>query len=235
MSEKHYADRFLRFRALAHTAIWHAHRDEALALMLALIQQAADQGKHVTGSHNPIREQCRRKARIHIRDKYRDEYNRIYADLTKDVPPTQRFNQRKLPPDAQLIELRSQGVPVAEIAEKYGVTAKTVATTLHRARAKTAEAASAPRRAALTSRDLEWQAYAKCRDYDPELWSPDKGEHGLQAIRICRACPVIMECRAFGDRAEAGNNKDGTHGILGGETVKERLTRRRSMAERIAS
>ena len=46
----------------------------------------------------------------------------------------------------------------------------------------------------------EWVARAACVGHDPDLWFPDKGQHNTskRARAICRECPVLDECRAFG-------------------------------------
>lgn len=43
---------------------------------------------------------------------------------------------------------------------------------------------------------------ANCKDEDPELFFPEKGEtaKGNQAIMICFACPVRKECDSYRER-----------------------------------
>lgn len=43
----------------------------------------------------------------------------------------------------------------------------------------------------------DWTARASCRDYDPELWFPNQGEHAEAAKAICRRCPAITECARY--------------------------------------
>jgi WhiB family redox-sensing transcriptional regulator len=33
-----------------------------------------------------------------------------------------------------------------------------------------------------------------CRETDPELWFPAKGDNSLAARTICQTCPVRVEC-----------------------------------------
>lgn len=41
-----------------------------------------------------------------------------------------------------------------------------------------------------------WQDRALCREVDPELFFPDKGDHlaATDAKRVCAGCPVRFEC-----------------------------------------
>jgi WhiB family transcriptional regulator, redox-sensing transcriptional regulator len=77
--------------------------------------------------------------------------------------------------------------------------------------------------------DLRWQEDALCKEYGPELFFPDgeKGENALmilQAKDICAVCPVLYECLA-----EALDN--GSEGVWGGTTLKERRTIRKYLAD----
>jgi WhiB family transcriptional regulator, redox-sensing transcriptional regulator len=42
--------------------------------------------------------------------------------------------------------------------------------------------------------DTGWQAYANCRQADPEAFFPEKGEPGNYAKRVCARCMVKVEC-----------------------------------------
>lgn len=64
----------------------------------------------------------------------------------------------------------------------------------------------------------DWRDLAACRDYPPEMWFPDKADTASRdaALRVCRGCPVVTQCRAFAI--------DNTipHGVFGGQTQKVR-------------
>ena len=47
------------------------------------------------------------------------------------------------------------------------------------------------------------------------------------ALEVCRHCPVILDCRAWGDRYETPSS---TYGVLGGETERMRIDRRARQA-----
>jgi hypothetical protein len=68
---------------------------------------------------------------------------------------------------------------------------------------------------------------------DPDSWFPDETdhEHSAQAIKLCGACPVTEECRAF---AIANRER---HGIWGGQTERARRTEldRRQPARHVAA
>ena len=66
-----------------------------------------------------------------------------------------------------------------------------------------------------------WDKNALCRHHpEPDMWYPTKLDRmsGIRAMRICRGCPVRMECLAYAiSRGE-------THGIWGGMTKRRRDT-----------
>lgn len=76
---------------------------------------------------------------------------------------------------------------------------------------------------------MSWQYEALCAQADPELFFPElKGSSYEVARRICQACPVIDQCRAYGDEIENfAVHMTGTFGFIGGESRKERIARRR--------
>jgi WhiB family transcriptional regulator, redox-sensing transcriptional regulator len=39
-----------------------------------------------------------------------------------------------------------------------------------------------------------WRKFALCISHDPELWFPVESSGGAEAIAICRACPVRLDC-----------------------------------------
>ena len=81
---------------------------------------------------------------------------------------------------------------------------------------------------------MSWQYEALCAQADPELFFPElKGSSYEVARKICRACPVIDQCRDYGDEIENfAIHMTGTFGYLGGETRKERIARRRRQLEK---
>lgn len=43
-----------------------------------------------------------------------------------------------------------------------------------------------------------WRDLAVCLDHDPELFdAPGRGRTSIEAIRICRGCPVRRDCLTF--------------------------------------
>lgn len=74
----------------------------------------------------------------------------------------------------------------------------------------------------------EWRELAECRDEDPELWYPSKGEFERRqiAIGICKRCPVRTECL----QAALSTPRDQDHGIWGGLSTNQRQWLRRSTA-----
>ncbi len=53
-----------------------------------------------------------------------------------------------------------------------------------------------------------------CVGKNPDLWFPEKGTSGSEAVAICAACPVRSDCLEYG--------KDETFGIWGGTTPADR-------------
>jgi WhiB family redox-sensing transcriptional regulator len=62
----------------------------------------------------------------------------------------------------------------------------------------------------------DWEADAICREVDPELWFPEKGEHSTNAARLCGQCPVQGEC------LDAALERDERFGIWGGLNTRQR-------------
>lgn len=63
----------------------------------------------------------------------------------------------------------------------------------------------------------EWKAEGACRDHDPDLFFPDRGEDTDTAKRICAACTVRRECLTYALTAPRERN-----GIWGGTSGRER-------------
>lgn len=61
-----------------------------------------------------------------------------------------------------------------------------------------------------------WAAYAACRTVDPGVFFPESDTGTETAVRICRGCPVMQECRdwALDTRVR--------YGIWGGLTERDR-------------
>ena len=70
-----------------------------------------------------------------------------------------------------------------------------------------------------------WMADAACYGKDTRLWFPERGESGAEAIAICRACPVRIDCL---DHAMTHRE---TRGIWGGLSDKQRRRVRRVRAQ----
>lgn len=70
-----------------------------------------------------------------------------------------------------------------------------------------------------------WMVSASCAQVDPEIFFPGSNGSVKPALRICHDCPVMTECRAWGDATETSGR---VYGILGGETAMQRSTRRRA-------
>lgn len=69
--------------------------------------------------------------------------------------------------------------------------------------------------------DQDWRAQALCSKCDPDLFfAPGAIEH-KEAKRVCRDCPVRMECLSYAMSTPID------HGIWGGMTERERRRHRR--------
>ena len=67
----------------------------------------------------------------------------------------------------------------------------------------------------------DWRAYAACAETDPDLWfAAGALEHKI-AKRICRVCPVRIECLTY------AMDEPVDHGVWGGLTERERRRYRR--------
>lgn len=62
-------------------------------------------------------------------------------------------------------------------------------------------------------RPPEWMDEALCAQTDPEIFFPRPGESTDAAVRICAACPVRVECLAYGESLPSEIRH---HGIWGG-------------------
>jgi WhiB family redox-sensing transcriptional regulator len=64
--------------------------------------------------------------------------------------------------------------------------------------------------------DLPWVEYTVCREVDPTVFFPEKGESAIPALRVCGRCPVRDECA---DDALATGD---VWGVRGGLTEQQR-------------
>jgi hypothetical protein len=71
-------------------------------------------------------------------------------------------------------------------------------------------------RPGLAPSDTPWRELALCVGHDPELWFPVKSDGGGNAVRICSACPVRLDCLSW---AIGHNERDG---IWGGVSARKR-------------
>lgn len=68
----------------------------------------------------------------------------------------------------------------------------------------------------LDGRDEVWRESALCREVDPEIFFPEKGQSTADAKRVCAACDVRVECLEWAlGRAER-------FGVAGGLSERER-------------
>ena len=76
---------------------------------------------------------------------------------------------------------------------------------------------------------MTWLDHAACRGtLKTEVFFDRDPRH---ALAVCGACPVVAECRADADSWETFND---THGVRGGETEQQRISRRARARERPA-
>ena len=64
--------------------------------------------------------------------------------------------------------------------------------------------------------DRPWSIHGACRQYEPDLFFPGPDGSVDDALRICRACPVLAECREWALDTRV------RYGIWGGMTERER-------------
>lgn len=73
----------------------------------------------------------------------------------------------------------------------------------------------------------DWRDYAACADtdIDPEMFFD---VHRIfEAKRICRTCPVFVNCMAFAESRDAEGMIIATDGVWAGMTATERFRRRK--------
>lgn len=65
-----------------------------------------------------------------------------------------------------------------------------------------------------------WQDFARCREFDGDLWFMEPGESGYgQAKAICAQCPVRHPCLEYALSIET---RSLAHGVYGGLAPEER-------------
>jgi WhiB family redox-sensing transcriptional regulator len=69
-----------------------------------------------------------------------------------------------------------------------------------------------------------WEADAACKGMDPSIFFPVNDDDALEAIAVCRACPVRDECLSWALETRE------RFGVWGGMTEKQR----RSLLRRTA-
>jgi hypothetical protein len=81
---------------------------------------------------------------------------------------------------------------------------------------------AAPAAAAAGLEGRVWVDLAACKDSDPELFFPERGEQakGQAAKQVCAACQVQPQCRDLAVRAASSREED--HGIFAGTTPHQR-------------
>ena len=81
-----------------------------------------------------------------------------------------------------------------------------------------------PALAAPITEERPWAAFAACRDRDPDVFFPLSPEAEREATRICRGCPVQIDCLEFALEAKI------RFGVWGGLTEKQRRSVHRQIA-----
>jgi WhiB family redox-sensing transcriptional regulator len=72
--------------------------------------------------------------------------------------------------------------------------------------------------------DRAWMEHGACIDKNPDLWFPERGDRGKEAIAICATCPVRVDC------LEYAITHHESFGIWGGRNVSQRTRTRRRRA-----
>ena len=73
---------------------------------------------------------------------------------------------------------------------------------------------------------VPWQDRARCREFDPEIFFPERGGSSKAARAVCAKCEVRAHCLEY-----ALNNKE-QFGIWGGTSERERRRLRKERAMR---
>lgn len=73
--------------------------------------------------------------------------------------------------------------------------------------------------------EATWRAMAACRDEDPRLFFPGRGQDPRPAKQVCEHCPVRDECLEFALEQQI------KFGVFGGTSERERRSLRRARKE----
>jgi WhiB family redox-sensing transcriptional regulator len=84
--------------------------------------------------------------------------------------------------------------------------------------------------AVVSEGEFDWAAKAACKDIEPRLFFPSRGEDAEPGKQVCRSCPVRVECLEY-----AVEHRE-QHGIWGGYSERERRQMRkfRAASRRVA-
>lgn len=74
----------------------------------------------------------------------------------------------------------------------------------------------------LDDQDHDWTLRAACRQADPDLFFPERGQSTTPAKAICRICPVRAACLDYANRHGI------VYGLWGGQSEDERQKQRRT-------
>jgi WhiB family redox-sensing transcriptional regulator len=66
-----------------------------------------------------------------------------------------------------------------------------------------------------------WMQFSACKDMDPNLFFPSRGQDWTQAKKVCDSCPCKKACLDYALRLEL------KHGIFGGTSEAQRRPMRR--------
>jgi WhiB family redox-sensing transcriptional regulator len=72
---------------------------------------------------------------------------------------------------------------------------------------------------------VDWQLRALCRQVDPKLFFPPRNGSSPDAVRVCRGCPVQVECLT---EALATDDRYGIRAGLSGRQRRALVRRRRA-------
>lgn len=81
---------------------------------------------------------------------------------------------------------------------------------------------------------MDWRQYAACRSFPPEdvdrLFFGNSTLGLAEGRLVCQECPVRPQCGLQADRFEVGTEGNSRHaaGTWGGESVRERIERRKA-------
>jgi WhiB family redox-sensing transcriptional regulator len=130
---------------------------------------------------------------------------------------------------ADMAELLREGATVPEVAEAFGLSWTGVRDRLIEGgwSSGTGQPIATERPVRVVADagpDLSWQADGRCTHTNPEVWFPKVGSNGTDAKRICRNCPVRVECLDYA----MSLGVDTTFGIWGGTSKRERLKARKA-------